>query len=91
MIQKVTKVASILFHSLLVSTILFFGWVENVGAFEEMASKVVADSDSKEVPSGPKTGFIEEENQKINEEEINTYPDLGDDQVFPFAAGLDSY
>ncbi len=27
----------------------------------------------------------------IDESRTNNYPDLGDDQVFPFAAGLDSY
>ena len=41
-----------------------------------------------------------ENNEKTSAEELaspnsqiqtNPYPDLGDDQVFPFAAGLDSY
>ncbi len=29
--------------------------------------------------------------KSIDEDEIAEYPDLGSDQVFPFAAGLDSY
>ncbi len=29
--------------------------------------------------------------QQNQEESFDNYPDLGDDQVFPFVAGLDSY
>ena len=29
--------------------------------------------------------------EPLDEIKVNNYPDLGDDQVFPFVAGLDSY
>ena len=37
------------------------------------------------------TEFDQEMELSKEDAPTNNYPDLGDDQVFPFAAGLDSY
>ena len=47
--------------------------------FDSSINKQLADNDNDTLES------------PMEEENISNYPDLGDDQVFPFVAGLDSY
>ena len=83
-------------YSSLISIILFFsifltGWGNNAVALSPESN---GDNPLQIIiePSDTNEEIVDQEiKTPINEIVENNYPDLGDDQVFPFAAGLDSY
>jgi len=83
MMKKIFRLASFAILSIfLISSVLFTGWARLEALSEET---------SGEYPINNLTEPSKDNKESIGESNINSYPDLGDDQVFPFVAGLDSY
>ena len=95
MLIKIFKVTrSIVLSIALISLILFSGWdraaaVKDLSFISDKADNSlqmpIEQSDSNQMMG---TDFEEE---PIEDNQMTNYPDLGDAQVFPFVAGLDSY
>ncbi len=101
MLQRIFKATSSLIISLtIVSSILFLGWDTSTFAIDlpnpfESGSLEESPENSNQQSIAPSTkeqgSTSETSKDSLDQNNTNQYPDLGDDQVFPFVAGLDSY
>ena len=94
-LKNILSSTSLLLVSVVFITSIFLGF-SNVSATEESMVDVQSNSyNPKEmvVATTEDGNIIENENTKSFKDgkSRENYPDLGDDQVFPFVAGLDSY
>ena len=94
-LKNIFSSASLLLASVVFIISIFLGF-SNVSATEESMVDIQSNSyNPKEmvVATAKDGNIIENENSKpFNDgKDRENYPDLGDDQVFPFVAGLDSY
>ena len=100
--NKIYRIASSAFLIIvLISSILLIGTARAnaIGSFklEESFAAVIPDKDnehpSQSAEESEKLNTLTDEKKelKFSSDSETPYPDLGDDQVFPFVAGLDSY
>ena len=94
MLKKIYKIASsAILTIVLFSSIMFIGStsayaIENLKLNESFAAVNIDEEQSVQSVETSE----QENNLTYQESESDSrYPDLGDDQVFPFVAGLDSY
>ena len=81
MLKKILKLHSLFFISVfLISSIILAG----------RTTVDASQMDSMDNGDNPLGIVIEESNKNDNSPKITALPDLGDDQVFPFIAGLGS-
>ena len=83
---------SIILSIALICLLLLPGW-DTLEAAQDSAS--MADKAESNIAFDPSDASQRIDNEPeegpIEEEQMSNYPDLGDAQVFPFVAGLDSY
>ena len=99
MLNKVYKIASSAFLSIILfSSIIFIGsnsaYAIDHFKIDTSFSAINLDNEQSTQPletSNQETNITNEKNDlEVKSDSKSTYPDLGDDQVFPFVAGLDS-
>ena len=79
MFNKISSVTSNLILSIFMVSSVFFSGITSVSAIQ-------MDSDTNQDNS---TGIvIEESSDTLNSSKTSAYPDLGDDQAFPFIPGF---
>ncbi len=96
MLKKIYTFASFAISSIVLISSILLTVSPNANAINTLKSNVsfssLSPADDAELdisidPSDQESSLITQNN--YNDE--SSYPDLGDDQVFPFVAGLDSY
>ena len=100
MLKKIYKIASSGFLSIvLLSSILFIAPISASAkeSFKLDQSFAAISTDNEKASQSLETSeqennFMSQKDElEITSDGKSRYPDLGDDQVFPFVAGLDSY
>ncbi|WP_269622670.1 hypothetical protein [Prochlorococcus marinus] len=91
-------IAFIAFFVVLISSILFVGTVRvEAKGLSGLANSSILENDKNMSEIGLDTLgeeqmlITQDKDENISGTNQESYPDLGDDQVFPFVAGLDSY
>ncbi len=88
MLSKIFRIAS---HLMLPITLIFSVLIIGLTSVDALSPESDGNNPLKIViePSGEKLGIDNE--KSMDQNKMSGIPDLGDDQVFPFVAGLDSY
>ncbi len=93
-LKSIFKSTFLLIFSIALFSLTFIGSL-SVKALEESPLTEVNGENTLEVIIDPVSNTQLESDEKLEttntEKGMNSYPDLGDDQIFPFVAGLDSY
>jgi len=89
MLKKIFRAASYAVLPIILTSILLLGWT----TLDALSSSSNGDNPLKIViePVLENQTLVDEEMEEPIDGTYKGYPDLGDDQVFPFVAGLDSY